>query len=456
MSPRPHGMASADVTLLQLGKAGAVNFEVWFLVVGSVLIFMALAGTAVKRLPLSSSMLYLAVGYALGPGALGALNLDEVYDATLLERLTEIAVLISLFSAGLKLRVPVGDWRWVLPVRLATLSMVITVGLVALLGVYALGLPLGAAVLLGAVLAPTDPVLASDVQVSDPNDRDHLRFSLTGEAGMNDGTAFPFVMLGLGLLGLHELGGWGVRWFAVDLVWAVVAGTGVGALSGWAITRLVLYLRQHHREAVGFDDFLALGLIALSYGIALLIHGYGFLAVFAAGVAVRRVEMTDTPGALRSTSGESRELAASGAATDPDRAPAYMAHAILRFNEHIERVVEVMVVVILGSLLHWVEFDWQTAVFIGALLLVIRPLSVLAGIAGSSVPPMRVAMLGWFGIRGVGSLYYLTYAIGQGLEPADARTLVNYTLAAVTASIFVHGISVTPLMSLYTRYSRSR
>ena len=137
-------------------------------------------------------------------------DIDPVRNAIALERICEIAVLISLFTAGLKLKLPWKDNRWRVPARLASVSMMLTVGGLALAGVYLLGLPLGAAVLLGAILAPTDPVLASDVQVTDADDRDRLRFGLTGEGGLNDGTAFPFVMLGLGLLGLHDLGAGGM------------------------------------------------------------------------------------------------------------------------------------------------------------------------------------------------------------------------------------------------------
>ena len=131
------------------------------------------------------------------------------------------------------------------------------------------------------------------MQVADPQDRDRLRFALTGEGGLNDGLAFPFAMLGLGLLGFHELGPWGARWFAIDCLWAIAGGLLIGAASGRLVGNLVLYLRVRHREAVGFDEFLALGLIALAYGIAVLTHTYGFLAVFAAGFALRRAE--DTP-----------------------------------------------------------------------------------------------------------------------------------------------------------------
>ena len=263
---------------------------IWFVVVGLLFVVMALAGSVLKRLPLSTSMLYLAAGAALGPLGAGLLHVDVYAQSQLWERVTEIAVVVSLFAAGLKLRMPFSDRGWMLPVRLATVSMLVTIGLVSLAGVYLMGLSPGAAILLGAILAPTDPVLASEVQVTDPADGDRLRFGLTGEAGLNDGTAFPFVMLGLGLLGVHDLGANGWRWIAIDLLWAVAAGLATGSVLGTLVGRLVLYLRKTHREAVGLDDFLALGLIALSYGVALLVMGYGFLAVFAAGLALRRIE----------------------------------------------------------------------------------------------------------------------------------------------------------------------
>src|SRR5688572_914725 len=198
-----------------------MGFNLWFVIAGVLFIAMALGSTLLKRLPLTTGLLYLTVGVAVGPEGLGLLDLDPLTGAPVLERLTEVAVIVSLFTAGLKLRLDWRDPRWSLPLRLATVSMALTVGLIALVGVAVLGLPLGAAILLGAVLAPTDPVLASDVQVAHVRDEDTVRFGLTGEAGMNDGAAFPFVMLGLGLLGLHDLGDFGWRWLAVDVLWAV-------------------------------------------------------------------------------------------------------------------------------------------------------------------------------------------------------------------------------------------
>ncbi|HET9223522.1 MAG TPA: cation:proton antiporter, partial [Roseiflexaceae bacterium] len=333
-----------------------MTFTFWFLIAGGLLIFMALAGSVMKRLPLSTSMVYLAVGVALGPLGVGLLQIDLVRNAALIERVAEVAVLISLFSAGLKLRIPLSEGRWRLPARLAFGSMTLTVGLIALAGVVGLGLPLGAAILLGGLLAPTDPVLASDVQVEHPGDRDRLRFSLTGEAGLNDGSAFPFVMLGLGLLGLHELGAYGWRWLAIDVLWSVVGGLGIGWLLGMLVGWLVLYLRREHKEAVGLDDFLGLGLIALAYGMALLLHSYGFLAVFAAGLALRRIEMQsngeqEVEPPLESLPADKATGQAERLATDPDRAPAYMAQAVLGFSEQLERIGEVAVVVLVGGIL---------------------------------------------------------------------------------------------------------
>ncbi|MEO8654271.1 MAG: cation:proton antiporter, partial [Ramlibacter sp.] len=271
-----------------------MEFAIWSVLVGVLLVMLALSATVLSRLPLSTAMLYLMVGLAVSPFGLGLLQVDPRVHTLLLERLTEVVVLVSLFSAGLKLSPGLEDRRWLLPLRLALTSMVLTILAIAAVAYLFLNLPLGASVLLGAILAPTDPVLASDVQVHKPGDRDRLRFALTGEGGLNDGTAFPFVMLGLGLMGLHESGDLGWRWLLVDGLWATAAGLGVGALLGLAIGRLVLYLRREHQEAVGLDDFLALGLIALSYGVAVLLHGYGFLAVFAAGVSLRHLEQSQS------------------------------------------------------------------------------------------------------------------------------------------------------------------
>jgi sodium/hydrogen antiporter len=272
-----------------------MTFSFAYVIIGVLLITMALASSVLKRLPLSTSILYLAVGIGLDPSGIGLIQLDPIEDAPVLERLTEVTVITSLFATGLKLRTPLLDDLWRLVLRLTFGSMTLTVLLIALVGVVGLHFSIGAALLLGGILAPTDPVLASDVEVEDPWDKDRLRFSLTGEAALNDDSNSPFVFLGLGLLGVHSFsGGW--HWLAIDVVWATLGGFAIGALLGTLIGKLVLYLRRKHREAIGLDDFLALGLIAITYGLALLTHTYGFLAVFAAGLALRRIERRSSGG----------------------------------------------------------------------------------------------------------------------------------------------------------------
>ena len=390
-------------------------------------------------------MLYLGIGVAIGPVGLGLIRLNAFKDVALLERLTEVAVLISLFTAGMKLALPLRDARWRIPLQLATLSMLITVAAISALGVWVMGLPLGAAVLLGAILAPTDPVLASDVQVSDPGDRDRLRFGLTGEGGLNDGTAFPFVMLGLGLLGLHEFGDGGWRWWAVDVLWAVAGGLGLGWLLGTLVGRAIIYLRMRHREALGSDEFIALGLIALTYGLALASQTYGFLAVFAAGLALRRIDEAKAPEPASPPPGLSAaDRAASGA-----EAPANMMRAVQRFNSQLESFIEVGIVLAVGVLLATVEFQREVLWFVPVVFLLVRPLAVYAGLLGAGVERAQRNLMGWFGIRGIGSLYYLLYAISHHIHAALAERLLSLTLAVVVTSVIAHGISVTPLMAHY-------
>lgn len=432
----------------------------WFLIAGALLVLMALAGTVLKRLPLSAAVLYLLAGIALGPYGLNLIRLDALKDAHLLQTLSELAVIISLFTTGLKLGPPLSDRRWWIPVRLAFVTMTLTVALITLIGVTLLGLPVGAAIILGAVLAPTDPVLASDVQVEHHEDRDRLRFGLSGEAGMNDGTAFPFVMLGLGLLGLHDIGDGGWKWFTVDVLWAVIAGVGSGFGLGWLVAHLVLYLRRKHKEAVGLDEFLTMGLIGLSYGFALLIHSYAFLAVLAAGLALRRIEQRETekspeaepPNAMKDSNNTvpaEEEAKEEAKATDQTEAPAHLVRTMLSFNEQLERIGEVVVVLLLGGMLTAALLPKAAVWFVPLLFFVVRPIAVQMGLARSRTSRVQRGLISWFGIRGIGSIYYLMYAIYHGVPEPLARQIVGLTFATIAASIFLHGISVTPLMKRY-------
>ena len=430
----------------------------WSLLAGLLLTSMALSGTSVRRLPVTAAMFYLLAGYALGPSASGYLLPDPLLYSILLERIAELAVLISLFAVGLKLGLPFRDRGWRLPARLAVVSMTVTVALLAGLAIALLDLSLGAAVLLGAILAPTDPVLASDVQVAAVGDRDRLRFSLTGEGGLNDGAAFPFVMLGLGLLGLNDLGPHAWHWLLKDVLWATAGGLAIGGLLGALIGRLVVYLRSRHQESVGRDEFLALGLIALTYGAAVLCHTAGFLAVFAAGLALQRVK--ERPAAGVSTSAAEAGLQSAEAhealATDGAHASAFMKQEVRGFNEQLERLAEVLVVLLVGAMLAYIHLPAKAGWFIALLFLVVRPVSVSLGLIGARVSGDQRLLISWFGIRGIGSIYYLMFAINQGLARPLAEQIIALTLGVVAVSIVVHGVSVTPLMGFYARRKRRR
>lgn len=423
----------------------------WFILLGSLLLVVGFTASYIKTGPATSAIVYLLIGFVVGPMGFGLFHFNPLQESALLELLTEIAVLISLYCAGVKMPAPVTFSRWRNPLRLAVVSMALTVGIVALFGYYWLALPLGAAVLLGAVVAPTDPVLATEVQVRHADDPDRLRFALTSEAGMNDGSAFPFVMLGLGLLGLHDLGDAGWRWFAVDVIWASGAGIGIGIVAGCFVGWLVQKLRTTFTDSEFLESFLGLGLIAFAYGISLLANAWGFLAVFSAAVALRHTELklaglkqaySDT------TSGE----------THPGVAPQPIAHvhqSSLVFNEHLERLAEIVLVLLIGGSLFWDSWSWRAVGFAAFLFFVARPISVHLGLLGSKAPMRLRNLAGWFGVRGIGSLYYLMYAIQHGLPEDIALELIHLTLVVVALSILVHGISVKPAISRFWRARKS-
>ncbi len=425
----------------------------WFVLVGSLLLAKGLTSSALKRLPVTSAIIYLAVGILVGPTVLNLFHFNPVQESALLEVLTEIAVLISLFSAGIKMPVPFSFAAWRTPILLATISITLSVGMVAAFAYYVLGLPLGAGVLLGAIIAPTDPVLATDVQIRHPGDRDQLRFTLTCEAGINDGSAFPFVMLGMGLLGLHEIGNAGLEWSLLDVLWPILGGIVIGVVGGVGLARVVWKLRgELNNKHELLDDFLGLGLIGLVYGLAVLAHAGGFLAVFFAAVALRQTELklanrTQYAGDSRTE----REIKrAESVDPNPEESPT-VSQGSLVFKEHLERLSELMLILLLGGTLFFDSWSWRAVGLALFLFIVARPISVFIGLLGTRTSWRMRGMTGWFGVRGIGSLYYLMYAIQHGLPKSLALELTHLTLIVVALSILIHGTSVKPLMSRFWR-----
>lgn len=391
------------------------------LVIGILLLVVTLGSRWIAKLPLSYALIYLIVGVSLSPYGLRLVRLRP--DANFLEHLTEMVVLISLFGCGLKMNRPLRFWAWNSTARLIGFLMPLSIGGVALTAHWLLGWGWGESFLLGAILSPTDPVLASDVQMNDPDDRDELRFALTSEGGLNDAFAFPFVYFGLRWIENDHWQEWFSQWVLVNLVWEIAAGVGAGLL----VARAVLWLSNQakHFETVDdlTEDFVALSTILVSYSVAILIHGYGFVAVFVAGMVMQ----SRCPDPLKPL-------------------------AQLRFIDRVERLAEIAAILILGSLLRIepiLRFGWQSLVIAGMLLLVIRPVGTWVSTIGAPMGKTTRSLLGWFGIRGVGSLYYLSYALGEGLRGAAGEQIAWVTFTTATLSILLYGVTATPLMNWY-------
>ena len=422
----------------------------WLLLIGILMISRGLTFTSLKIVPFTSAVVYLIIGFILGPSVLGLFYFDPIKQSASLEMLSEIAVLISLFSAGVKMPVPINFVQWKPSLRLASVSMILTVAFVSTFTYFVFDLPLGAGILLGAVLAPTDPVLATDTQSRYPGDNDALRFTLTSEAGMNDGTAFPFVMLGLGMLGLHDLGDLGWRWFLLDILWATIAAIVIGIIAGIFIGKTVWKLRGPTKKHEILDDLVGLGLIAIVYGFSLLTNAWGFLAVFFAAVALRQTEIS-----LARDIGINPEDMGAGV-EEPilgDKnslpIPAIVSVEALVFKEHLERLSELMLVLLVGGMLLPQFWDWKSVSLAVFIFLVARPLSVAIGLLGTHTTWRVRGIAGWFGVRGIGSVYYLMYAIQHGISASLGNELIKYTLIVISLSILIHGTSVKPLLDLF-------
>ena len=429
--------------------------DVFFLLAGVCLLLAVLLPAALRSYALSPPLVLLLVGVTLGWTPFAEdLQVDLVADRALVEHVTELTVLIALMGVGLALDRPLdllrpASWRaWSPTWRLLGIAMPLCILGVALLG-WALGLPVAAALVLGAVLAPTDPVLASDVQVGGPgssipdeaaedlpyaedptvsSESGEVRFALTSEAGLNDGLTFPFVhaavLVAAGGSVLGEVGAW--------LAWFVVGKIAIGVLAGVLVGRLLARVafrssKEPLRLAEQGEPLLALAALLTAYGVAQVAQGYGFLAVFACAMAMRSAERKH----------------------DYHRAM----HEVI---ERLERLFTLLVLLLLGIEISGGvldHLDWRGVLVAALLLFVIRPLS---GILALGVRPRRTpeagglsprgrAAVAFFGVRGVGSIYYLAWATGE-IELDAAPWLWSTTAFAIALSVVVHGVAATPVM----------
>lgn len=403
----------------------SIDSYIWdFLVIGLLLLGVTLGSSWITRLPLSYALIYLIAGIFLGPYGVGIVDVKP--GADFLERLTEIVVIVSLFACGIKMNRPLNLWAWNSTVRLIGLLMPLSIAAIAALGHFALGMNWGAAILLGAILAPTDPVLASEVQLTHTNDQNELRFGLTSEGGLNDALAFPFVYFGLYWLQDPRWESWFKSWVGVDLLWAIAAGITGGIVVAKAINLLNKRLRRAYGVEEEMEDLIALATILITYALTEAINGYGFLAVFVAGIVVRRSRSIDSENKTSQ----------------------------LHFTGLLERLLEVGTILLLGALLRFepiLTYGGQALLVAGALIFLIRPVAAWISTIGANLRPTTRFLFGWFGIRGVGSLYYLSYALSKGI-PEDIGVQLSWlTFFTITLSVVIHGISATPLMNWYEK-----
>jgi NhaP-type Na+/H+ or K+/H+ antiporter len=389
---------------------------------GIVILAVAWLPMLLRSLPLSLPIICVLFGVVLFnlPGLGPKPDLFEHPELT--ERLTELLVIISLMGAGLKINRPLGWRRWMLTWRLLSITMLLSILGIALLGWWILGLTPAAALLLGAVLAPTDPVLASEVQLGPPgSEEEHeVRFSLTSEAGLNDGFAFPFVHLAIALaLYGATADGWMLEWLGVAVIWKIVAGIAGGLLTGHILGMLVFRLPEQTKLAQTDIGFVALAITFLSYGFTELIHGYGFLAVFVTALTLRAKERSH-----------------------------HYHRRLHDFSEEIERLLMMVLLVLFGGTLagNLLEpLTWNAVLVALLILLLVRPIAGLIGLIGSAPPWSERAAISFFGIRGIGSFYYLAYAHNH-VEFINAELLWAVVGFVVLVSIILHGTLTKPVM----------
>lgn len=395
---------------------------------GLLVLMTAWVPMLLREAPMSLPIVCVAVGalagYAL-PHDWGGLIRPDAH-LVFVEHVTELLVVISLMGAGLKIDRPLGWRAWGVTWRLLGIAMPLGILCFMLLGEALLEVGWAAALLLAAALAPTDPVLAADVQVGPPNSGEEAesRFALTSEAGLNDALAFPFVYAALALAA--EAGEpWFVRWLTVEVVWKLAAGLTVGVGVGRALAWLMFRIPARAKLSRSGDGFVALGITLVAYGLAELAQGYGFLAVFAAALAVRSAE----------------------------RNHAYH-RRLHEFSEQLERLFMMALLVGFGGAITGggllSALSWSGAGFALLALFVVRPLTAWLGLAGLGLPWAERAVIAFYGIRGVGSVYYLAYGLGHGLFPAPGELWATLG-CVVLLSIVLHGATVTPAMRALQR-----
>ena len=437
----------------------------WIGAIGGLLLLTSLLSGWIRNIPITHFAIYLVAGIAVGPWGLDLVHIDLRGHGTWLSNLTEMALVVSLFITGLKLRLGFHEPAWRDAVRLAFPAMLLTVAGVSAVAHLWLALPWAMSLLIGALVAPTDPVLASIVAVDDARDADQMRVALSGEAGLNDGSALPFLLLALLLMaspGPFDASAT-LHWLLVDVLWSFAAGLAWGFGLGWVIGLLGTRLKTASKDMAP-SDFLALALMALAYAGAAALSASGFLAAFAAGLGLRSAELYVVAHHPHPQVADAHAAGETGQAhppaevlvnpnrrehNDADEPAASVGLVIsdaLSFGDTLERLIAFALVLLAG--VACARYWSVSGLIMAALLFVlIRPLSVWIAMLGSRAPPQRRLLIGWVGIRGIGTLNYLAYALTHGLDESQSMLAAQLAITIVVLSILVHGMTAPPLMA---------
>ncbi|WP_019998559.1 cation:proton antiporter [Aureimonas ureilytica] len=391
---------------------------------GLLIALVAWLPLVLKRLPLSLPILCMGIGAGLFLLPQIVLQPLPLRYPDITERFSELVVIIALMGAGLKIDRVFGWRRWSVTWRLLAITMPLGILLITLLSAWVLALSWPVALLLAASLAPTDPVLASDVQVGAPKtgEEDEVRFGLTSEAGLNDSAAFPFVHLAILLAAASATGEpWLGEWLTYRVAWEIAGGVLAGWLIGRAFGWLTFHVPSENRLAKTGDGLIALSATLVSYGLTEIIHVYGFLSVFVTALTFRHTHRE------HEFQTEMHEI-----------------------TEQVERLVMMLILILFGGALVsglLAGVTWIDVAVAGAILLLVRPLTGWLGLVGLPIDRSEKLTLAFFGIRGVGSIYYLAYGINHMAVP-QAERLWGLVGLVILFSILLHGLTVTPVMRL--------
>lgn len=393
------------------------HYLVIITIIGAGILGMAWMPALTAKSRISYSVIYLLLGMLLYSvfDFLPAPSPREYPALTM--HLTELVVIVSLMCTGLKIDQKFSFRAWRIPFRLVTITMFLCIAAVTLIGVYYFNMPWATALLLAAVLSPTDPVLATDVQVGDPNeeDRDNVKFSLTAEAGFNDGMAFPFVWLAI-IIAMHSFDGqpFMLSWAWKHVAYQIFAGLFAGILLGKLLAYILFTLSKKYETFVTQDGFVSIAATLIVYGLTELIHGYGFIAVFIAALTLRAYERGDR-----------------------------YHNRLHAFSDQIERIlVAIMLILFGGSLVRGImnSLTWPMAAFGVAFIFLIRPLAGLIGLIGTRLKIQEKLVISFFGIRGMGSLYYLAFAFSTTFFK-NQDELWAIVAFIILISIGIHGLT---------------